>query len=205
MCLLTIAVSVPALKPPACKETNAEDCPKATTQALAVFYSALYILAIGTGGTKPNISTMGADQFDDFDPREKAQKLSFFNWWMFSIFIGFLFGNTFLVYIQDNVGWGLGYGIPTAGLAVAITVFLIGTPFYRHKKPNGNSFKRMARVIVAAMRKWRLPIPTDFEELHEFHAYACTDLQSISTFRLALIYLYLEIYTFYDHILLGSY
>lgn len=188
MGLLTIAVSIPALKPPACNETNAEDCPKATSQALAVFYSALYILAIGTGGTKPNISTIGADQFDDFDPREKAQKLSFFNWWMFSIFIGFLFGNTFLVYIQDNVGWGLGYGIPTAGLAVAITVFLIGTPFYRHKKPNGSSFKRMARVIVAAIRKSRLPIPKNIEELHEFHAYACTDLQSISTLRLVLIF-----------------
>ncbi|KAK6161235.1 hypothetical protein DH2020_004616 [Rehmannia glutinosa] len=188
MCLLTLAVSVPGLRPPPCNNTNASDCPKATTLELAVFYSALYILAIGTGGTKPNISTIGADQFDDFDPKEKAQKLSFFNWWMFSIFIGILFGNTVLVYIQDNVGWALGYGIPTAGLAFAITVFLIGTPFYRHKKPNGSPFTRMARVIVAALRKWKVTIPQDSRELHEFHEELYTKkgkfkLESTTTLR----------------------
>ncbi|KAL3812443.1 hypothetical protein ACJIZ3_013711 [Penstemon smallii] len=169
MCLLTLAVSVPGLKPPPCTNTNTSNCPKATIAELSVFYSALYILAIGTGGTKPNISTIGADQFDDFDPKEKAHKLSFFNWWMFSIFFGILFGNTVLVYIQDNVGWALGYGIPTVGLAIAITVFLIGTPFYRHKKPSGSPFTRMTRVIVAALRKWRVNVPQDSKELHEFH------------------------------------
>ncbi|GFP83396.1 protein nrt1/ ptr family 5.2 [Phtheirospermum japonicum] len=168
MCLLTLAVSVPGLKAPPCNSTNATDCPKATTLELGMFYGALYTLAIGTGGTKPNISTIGADQFDDFDPKEKAQKLSFFNWWVFSIFIGILFGNTVLVYIQDNVGWALGYGIPTAGLALAITIFLIGSPFYRHKKPNGSPFTRMARVIVSSLRKWKVPVPHDSRELHEF-------------------------------------
>ncbi|XP_059653258.1 protein NRT1/ PTR FAMILY 5.2-like [Cornus florida] len=168
MCLLTLAVSVPGLKPPPCAEdVNPTDCKKASTLELAVFYTALYILGIGTGGTKPNISTIGADQFDDFKPKEKAQKLSFFNWWMFSIFTGILFGNTFLVYIQDNVGWSLGYGIPTVGLTFAILVFILGTPFYRHKVPTGSPFTRMARVIVAALRKWRVSIPKDPKELYE--------------------------------------
>ncbi|PIN23005.1 H+/oligopeptide symporter [Handroanthus impetiginosus] len=167
MCLLTLAVSVPGLRPPPCPNPNTTE-PKATTLELTAFYSALYIVALGTGGTKPNISTIGADQFDDFNPKEKAQKLSFLNWWMFSIFIGILFGNTVLVYIQDNVGWALGYGIPTAGLAVAIAIFLIGTRFYRHKKPNGSPFTRMARVIVAALRKWRVKVPKDGREMYEF-------------------------------------
>ncbi|XP_061376374.1 protein NRT1/ PTR FAMILY 5.2-like isoform X2 [Gastrolobium bilobum] len=46
---------------------------------------------------------MGADQFDEFEPKERSHKLSFFNWWFFSIFFGTLFSNTFLVYIQDKV------------------------------------------------------------------------------------------------------
>ncbi|KAL3506174.1 hypothetical protein ACH5RR_031556 [Cinchona calisaya] len=170
MCLLTLAVSVPGFRPPPCHEVNIENCPKATTLESAVFYTALYILAIGTGGTKPNISTIGADQFDDFDPKEKAQKLSFFNWWMFSIFFGILFGNTVLVYIQDNVGWSLGYGIPTAGLALSIAIFLSGTPFYRHKKPAGSPFTRMARVIVAAIRKSSVPASTNLKDLYELDA-----------------------------------
>nr|CAD1844200.1 unnamed protein product [Ananas comosus var. bracteatus] len=140
---------------------------KASSLQLGVFFAALYILAVGTGGTKPNISTIGADQFDEFDPREKAHKLSFFNWWMFSIFIGTLFANTVLVYIQDNVGWSLGYALPTAGLAVSVAIFVAGTPFYRHKLPAGSPFTRMARVLVAAARKWRVPLPTHPDDLHD--------------------------------------
>ncbi|KAM5553278.1 protein NRT1/ PTR FAMILY 5.2-like [Rosa sericea] len=169
MSVLTLAVSLPALKPPKCLDANVENCKKASTLHLAVFYGALYTLAIGTGGTKPNISTIGADQFDDFDPKEKAQKLSFFNWWMFSIFFGTLFANTFLVYIQDNVGWTLGYALPTLGLLISILIFLAGTPFYRHKVPSGSPFTRMAKVIVAAIRKWKVTLPSDPKELHELH------------------------------------
>lgn len=167
MGLLTLAVSIHGLKPPNCADPKAGDCPKATTLQLAVFFGALYTLAIGTGGTKPNISTIGADQFDEHDPKEKGHKLSFFNWWMFSIFFGTLFANTVLVYIQDNVGWTLGYGLPAAGLAISILIFLAGTPFYRHKKPSGSPFTRMARVIIATLRKWNVPVPADPKELYE--------------------------------------
>ncbi|KAJ4955543.1 hypothetical protein NE237_012326 [Protea cynaroides] len=167
MCLLTLAVSLPALRPPPCNQIDVTKCKQAGSTQLGVFYAALYILAIGTGGTKPNISTIGADQFDIFDPKEKAHKLSFFNWWMFSIFFGTLFANTFLVYIQDNVGWALGYGLPCIGLAISVMIFLAGTPFYRHRLPTGSPFTRMARVIVAAIRKWRVLIPSDPKELYE--------------------------------------
>ncbi|KAF5738968.1 putative oligopeptide transporter [Tripterygium wilfordii] len=169
MCLMTLAVSVPGLKPPSCGSgIKDEDCAKnASSLQSGIFYCALYIIAVGTGGTKPNISTMGADQFDDFEPKERTQKLSFFNWWMFSIFFGTLFSNTFLVYLQDNVGWSLGYGLPTVGLATSIIVFLVGTPCYRHKVPAGSPFTRIAQVLVAAVRKWKVPVPDDSKQLHE--------------------------------------
>ena len=137
MCLLTLAVSLDSLKPPPC--ANNADCKSASTLQLGVFFCALYILAIGTGGTKPNILTIGADQFDDFEPKERAHKLSF-NWWMFSIFLGTFFANTVLVYVQDNVGWTLGYGLPTLGLLISVIIFVSGTPFYRHKVPSGSPF-----------------------------------------------------------------
>lgn len=169
MSLLTLSVSLPALRPPTCgHEIKDSDCHKrATKLQVGIFYAALYIIAIGTGGTKPNISTMGAEQFDDFESKERIQKLSFFNWWMFSIFFGTLFSNTFLIYIQDKVGWAVGYGLPTIGLAFSLMVFLIGTPFYRHKLPSGSPVPRIAKVLVAAIRKWKLPLPNDPKELHE--------------------------------------
>ncbi|KAA0049224.1 hypothetical protein IC582_012554 [Cucumis melo] len=181
MGILTLAVSLPSLKPPPCLDVNKENCEKASTLQLVVFFGALYLLALGTGGTKPNISTMGADQFDEFDPKEKAQKLSFFNWWMFSIFFGTLFATTILVYIQDNVGWSLGYGLPTIGLAISIVIFLAGTPFYRHKIPNGSPFTTMVSVIVGAIRNWRIPVPNDPKELHELEF---EDYSKQGTFRI---------------------
>ncbi|VVB08115.1 unnamed protein product [Arabis nemorensis] len=167
MGLLTLSVSLPALRPPKCTMANVEDCKKASVLQLAVFFGALYTLAIGTGGTKPNISTIGADQFDEFDPKEKYHKHSFFNWWMFSIFFGALFASTVLVYVQDNVGWTLGYGLPTIGLAISIVIFLVGTPFYRHKLPTGSPFTKMTRVIVASFRKAHADMSRDPTRFHE--------------------------------------
>ncbi|XP_073307075.1 protein NRT1/ PTR FAMILY 5.2-like [Primulina huaijiensis] len=167
MALLTLSVSIHPLKPSPCSDPTGATCNEATTLQLAVFFGALYTLTVGTGGTKPNISTIGADQFDEFDPKEKVHKLSFFNWWMFSIFFGTLFANTVLVYIQDNVGWTLGYGLPTIGLMISIAIFLAGTRFYRHKLPTGSPFTRMTKVIVAAMRKWKVTVPADPKELYE--------------------------------------
>ncbi|XP_071714067.1 protein NRT1/ PTR FAMILY 5.2-like [Rutidosis leptorrhynchoides] len=169
MFLLTLVVSLDSLKPPSCgKDVSYLDCNKrASSFQIGIFYCALYIIALGTGGTKPNISTMGADQFDDFEPKERAHKLTFFNWWVFTIFFGTLFSNTFLVYIQDNVGWGLGYGVPTLALFVAIVAFTFGTPNYRHKPKGESPFTRMAKVIVASVRKRNVLVPVDPKELYE--------------------------------------
>lgn len=200
MCLLSLAVSLPGLKPPSCD--SGTDCKKASTLQLGVFFGALYTLAVGTGGTKPNISTIGADQFDDFDPKEKTQKLSFFNWWMFSIFFGTLFANTVLVYVQDNVGWSLGYGLPTLGLLISILIFLAGTPYYRHKVPTGSPFTKMAGVILAALKKSKTPVPTDPKQLYEldlaeyakkgkYRIDSTPTLRSISTSFINMLYILL--------------
>ncbi|KAJ3706762.1 hypothetical protein LUZ61_010467 [Rhynchospora tenuis] len=170
MLLLTLAVSVPTLKP-ACKNITNDgtyfNCKKASPLQLGIFFLSLYILAIGNGGCKANISTIGADQFDAFDQKEHVQKHSFFNWWLFSVFFGNLFAATVLVYIQDNVGWAVGYALSTVGITVAVTIFVIGTPFYRLKLPAGSPFTKMAKVFVAALRKHTVPLPTDTEELYE--------------------------------------
>jgi hypothetical protein len=49
--------------------------------SVALFFPAIYIIAVGTGGIKPNVSTMGSDQFDDRYSRDRVEKESFFNWY----------------------------------------------------------------------------------------------------------------------------
>ncbi|KAK6932938.1 Proton-dependent oligopeptide transporter family [Dillenia turbinata] len=167
MVLLTMAVSLKSLKPSCANGA----CSKATNSQIAFFYSALYIIAVGAGGTKPNISTFGADQFDDFNLYEKELKVSFFNWWMFSTFSGVLIATLGLVYIQENVGWGLGYGIPTFGLILSLFLFYLGTPIYRHKvRKTTSPAKDLIRVPIAAFANRNLMLPNHPSELHELEA-----------------------------------
>jgi dipeptide/tripeptide permease len=65
-----------------------------------LLYAALYIVALGTGGIKPNVSAFGADQFDDTNPEEIHEKKSFFNWFYFSVNLGGIIAMTVIVWIQ---------------------------------------------------------------------------------------------------------
>ncbi|KAG0480710.1 hypothetical protein HPP92_011568 [Vanilla planifolia] len=103
MCSLTLTTSLSWLRPEACISSNAEDCRSKTKGfQTAIFYCSLYIIGIGAGGRRANTTTLGAIQFDNFEPKERSQKFSFFNWWSFAQFIGGLFSCTVLVYIQEN-------------------------------------------------------------------------------------------------------
>ncbi|GLJ35424.1 hypothetical protein SUGI_0712360 [Cryptomeria japonica] len=165
MGFLTVAVSLKSLRPPPCP--SGDGCQKATTFQSGIFYLALYLVAIGAGGIKPNISTFGADQFDEFDPKEKSHKNHFFNWWMFIIFFGSLLGKTFLIYIEDTVSFGVSYAIITAALFASALVFLTGNPFYRHKKVTGSPLKRMGKVFVRAAMNWKVKAEPETSNLYE--------------------------------------
>ncbi|KAI3427654.1 uncharacterized protein J3R85_009342 [Psidium guajava] len=163
MTLLTLSASVSGLKP-SC--TGKDNC-HATNIQSAVCFIALYLIALGTGGIKPCVSSYGADQFDDADEAEKKHKGSFFNWFYFSINIGALVASSVLVYIQDNVGWGLGFGIPAAAMAIAVCTFFSGTRLYRNQKPGGSPLTRLCQVVVASFRKYRVEVPADKSLLYE--------------------------------------
>lgn len=156
MCTLTLSASVPAFKPPPCVQSV---CPEASAAQYAIFFFGLYLIALGTGGIKPCVSSFGADQFDDTDSTERVKKGSFFNWFYFSINIGALISSSFLVWVQDNWGWGLGFGIPTLFMALAIGSFFLGTSLYRFQKPGGSPLTRICQVVVASVRKWNVDVP----------------------------------------------
>ncbi|KAE9603318.1 hypothetical protein Lal_00008235 [Lupinus albus] len=164
MCILTLSASAPALKPADCLGSV---CPPATPAQYVVFFVGLYLIALGTGGIKPCVSSFGADQFDDTDSEERTKKGSFFNWFYFSINIGALVSSSFIVWIQENAGWGLGFGIPALFMGLAIGSFFLGTPLYRFQKPGGSPITRMCQVVVASVRKRDLVVPDDSSLLYE--------------------------------------
>ncbi|KAE9455566.1 hypothetical protein C3L33_12563, partial [Rhododendron williamsianum] len=120
-----------------------------------------------TGGIKPCVSSFGADQFDDTDSIERVKKGSFFNWFYFSINLGALVSSSLIVWIQDNAGWGLGFGIPALFMAIAIASFFSGTPLYRFQKPGGSPLTRVCQVLFASFRKSNSVVPADSNLLYE--------------------------------------
>lgn len=163
MTLLTLSASVPGLKP----TCSAKNVCLTTEPKTAVTFVALYMIALGTGGIKPCVSSYGADQFDDTDEVEKKHKSSFFNWFYFSINIGALLAASVLVWIQDNVGWGWGFGIPALAMAIAVVSFFSGTRLYRNQMPGGSPLTRICQVLVASIKKCRVEVPADKSLLYE--------------------------------------
>ncbi|KAK8452344.1 hypothetical protein SEVIR_5G096600v4 [Setaria viridis] len=163
LALLTMASSVKGLVP----SCDISGTCHPTEPQTAVVFVALYLIALGTGGIKPCVSSFGADQFDENDAKEQKSKSSFFNWFYFSINIGALVASTVLVYVQTYVGWGWGFGIPAVVMAIAVVSFFIGTPLYRHQRPGGSPITRIAQVLVASARKWSVAVPADKSLLHE--------------------------------------
>ncbi|KAL5224930.1 hypothetical protein ABZP36_011569 [Zizania latifolia] len=149
------------------------------------FYLGLYLVALGSGGIKPCISTLGADQFDRADPTERETKASFFNWYYFSIKMGSLLSATVLVWVQDNVGWGVGFAVATLFMVLGLAMFVAGRRVYRYKKLGGSPLTRVSQVLVAALRNHRLNLPDDSSALHQLPSLTDGDyrIQHTSQFR----------------------
>ncbi|KAE8038395.1 hypothetical protein FH972_010914 [Carpinus fangiana] len=121
-----------------------------------MFFIALYILTVGEGGHKPCVQTFAADQFDEDSEEDKKAKSSFYNWWYLGIMAGSTSATLVAVYVEDNVGWGVGFGILLAALAVSLAIFLLGIKRYRKQGPLGSPLTTVVQVLVAAARKWRV-------------------------------------------------
>ncbi|XP_044501419.1 protein NRT1/ PTR FAMILY 6.4 [Mangifera indica] len=169
--LLTLATSIPSMIPPPCNDYRRQhnECIVANGRQLAMLYAALYTIALGGGGIKSNVSGFGSDQFDTSDPKEEKAMIFFFNRFYFVISIGSLFAVIVLVYVQDNVGRGWGYGVSAGTMVIAVAVLLCGTQRYRFKKPQGSPLTVIWRVLLLAWKNRTQPNPFHPSLLNEYH------------------------------------
>ena len=147
-------------------------------------------MCLGTGGIRPSVVAFGADQFDESRAAERARSRGFFNWYYFCNGASMLLAVTAVVYVQDNVGWGWGLGVPAACMGVSVAAFVAGYPMYRRLHPAGSPFTRLAQVAAAAFRKRNVAAPEDAGKLYqdrELDALISTNGRLLHTDQLASV------------------
>ncbi|XP_057513127.1 protein NRT1/ PTR FAMILY 7.3-like [Actinidia eriantha] len=172
---LSLSSYIFLVKPDGCGDEQTPCGPHSTVR-IGLFYLSIYLIALGNGGYQPNIATFGADQFDEEDPNEGHSKVAFFSYFYLALNLGSLFSNTILGYFEDKGMWALGFWASAGSATLALGLFLVGTPRYRHFTPKGNPLSRFCQVVVAASRKWKVEMPQNGDDLYEVDASkACSD------------------------------
>ncbi|XP_027940411.1 protein NRT1/ PTR FAMILY 3.1-like [Vigna unguiculata] len=156
---ITVSAILPHFRPPPCP--TQVNCQEATSSQLWILYISLLLTSVGSGGIRPCVVPFSADQFDMTKTGVASRKWNLFNWYFFSMGFASLSALTIVVYIQDNMGWGWGLGIPSIAMMISIIAFVLGSPLYKTVKPEGSPLVRLAQVIAAAVKKRNQTLPED--------------------------------------------
>ncbi|KAL3515842.1 hypothetical protein ACH5RR_022744 [Cinchona calisaya] len=152
------------------KDLHPNPCGKSSCVAggiAVMFYASLALLAMGTGGVRGALPSLGADQFNQKDPKESKALATYFNLLLLSTSLGATIGVTIIVWVATNKHWWPGFLIALIGTIIGYTFLAIGKPFYRLQAPGDSPLLRVMQVIVVAIKNRSLPHPNSPDELYE--------------------------------------
>ncbi|MED6138954.1 hypothetical protein PIB30_079320 [Stylosanthes scabra] len=159
MALMWLTAMIPQARPPPCNPASGK-CKPATSAQMAMLLSAFALMSIGNGGLSCSLA-FGADQVNKKDNPNNQRALEiFFSWYYAFASISVIIAFTGIVYIQDHLGWKLGYGVPAALMLLSTIFFFLASPLYKKNKIQGSLITGFARVIVASYKNRKLPLPS---------------------------------------------
>ncbi|KAJ3671495.1 hypothetical protein LUZ60_007574 [Juncus effusus] len=163
--LLALQAHIKSLRPPPCDINHSpNDCTEVQGFNSALFFTSLYLVTFADGCLRGSVASLGGDQFDSDDLIESRSKISFFNWYTFSISFGALMGLSVVVWVENNRGWDVGFAVCALLVLVGLVVSVCGLPFYRNRIPTGSPVTRILQVFVASYRKRKLLFPECLKE-----------------------------------------
>ncbi|XP_027843456.2 peptide transporter family 1-like [Aphis gossypii] len=159
----------------------------------------LVLIAIGTGGIKPCVSSFGGDQFDL--PAQEVYLQKFFSIFYFSINAGSLISTSVTPELRKGVQcfgqtscFPLAFGVPAVLMLVAIFIFISGKRLYKIKKPESNVIVTSFSCIYHAIKRRLSHVSSNTKKVHWLN-YADDKFseKEISDIRSALDVIYLFI------------
>jgi POT family proton-dependent oligopeptide transporter len=105
------------------------------------------LIALGSGGIKPNASAFAGDQI----PKDKPTMLErLYDLWYWMINIGSLASQFAVPWLYVNYGPRVAFGTPAAAMALALLVFIVGRKRYLKLPPTGPNPHSFTRVLFSA-------------------------------------------------------
>ncbi|MCC7086642.1 MAG: MFS transporter [Pirellulales bacterium] len=102
-------------------------------QEWAVF-TALALLAGGSGVIKPNVSTLMGLTYDQQRAGQDQLRAAAFMWFYFAVNIGSFISTSALPFARDKWGYAAAFQVPAWLMVAALAVFAAGKPFYAVEK-----------------------------------------------------------------------
>ncbi|KAL6845522.1 hypothetical protein ACP4OV_025017 [Aristida adscensionis] len=169
MCALCLTAILPVYKKtPACAARKA-DCELVPWQ-LPLLFTSFMLMSLGSGGIRPCTLAFGADQLDRRDnSAENVRTLqTFFNWYYTVLGLSIVFASTVIVYIQQTKGWVVGFAVPVVLMVTALTLLLLGSPFYVKAPADRSVLVGLVQVLVASYKNRHEPLPPETADSSSF-------------------------------------
>ncbi|XP_030937479.1 protein NRT1/ PTR FAMILY 2.11-like [Quercus lobata] len=156
--VIQLTAAIKKLHPPHCGSAE-NTCKGPTAGQMAFLLTGFGLLIVGAAGIRPCNLAFGADQFNPKTESGKRGINSFFNWYFFTFTFAQMVSVTLIVYVQSNVSWAIGLGIPAILMLIACALFFMGSKMYVKVKATGSPMTSVVQVLVVAVKRRGLNPP----------------------------------------------
>ena len=116
--------------------------------SLSMLYTAMFLVILGNGFFKPNISTLLGNVYND--ERYLSKKDEGYNIFYMGINIGAFICNFFGAALYNMIGWGAAFIAAGVGMFIGIIIFWVGTKHFKHVdviKPKSESDMSLLKIF----------------------------------------------------------
>ena len=113
------------------------------------FYTGLFLVALGSGGIKPLVSSFVGDQFNQSNKHLAKIVYDVFYW---TINFGSFFASLLMPILLRNYGAPVAFGVPGVLMLVATLIFWMGRRRYVHVPPSSDDPHAFMKVVMTALR-----------------------------------------------------
>ncbi|XP_073134234.1 protein NRT1/ PTR FAMILY 1.2-like [Henckelia pumila] len=151
---------IPNAKPPPCDEYSSTNGCSPTFSQFVFLCSSLGLISIGAGGVRSSCLAFGANQLRKNGKFNKTSRVkdSYFSWYYVFYTFSVLIALTCVVYIQDNLGWRVGFAVPALLLLFAVFLFFSASLWYIKPESKTSLVTDLVMVVVASCRNWHLKL-----------------------------------------------